>query len=111
MTIIIPPPPAPLQAGSSSPVSSISGFSTNSHLDEPVEDKSEDKQRAGADPFSSTQTTRSDPFAAFSLPPEDPFAMNRGAPFKPSDLSAFDPFGGSDPFKVHTYTHVLACPV
>ncbi len=92
-----------IQAGSSSPVSSISGFSTNSHMDYGGEDSSgkADDKRTGADPFTSTHTG-SDPFAAFSLPPDDPFAVNRGgAAFKPSDLSAFDPFGtSSDPFKV-----------
>ncbi len=92
-----------IQAGSSSPVSSISGFSTNSHMDDGGEDSSGkgDDKRTGADPFTSTHTG-SDPFAAFSLPPDDPFAVNRGggAAFKPSDLSAFDPFGTSDPFKV-----------
>jgi len=93
------------QAGSSSPVSSISGFSTNSHLDEGPEEmtaKPEEK-RTVADPFSSTQAAN-DPFAAFSLPPGDPFGVSgpgQGGAFKPSDVSAFDPFGGSsDPFKV-----------
>jgi len=89
------------QAGSSSPVSSISGFSTNSHLEEGGEEgNKEDKQRS--DPFGSTSTS-TDPFAAFSVPiGGDPFASSTAAVFsgKPSDLSAFDPFGPSDPFKV-----------
>lgn len=90
-------------AGSSSPVSSISGFSTNSHLEEgAAEDASskEDKQRS--DPFASaTSSTSTDPFAAFSVAGVgDPFTSAGGAfTGKPSDLSAFDPFGPSDPFK------------
>ena len=50
-------------------MSSISGFSTNSHLEEgAAEDASskEDKQRS--DPFASaTSSTSTDPFAAFSV--------------------------------------------
>ena len=87
-------------------MSSISGFSTNSHLDEGVEDssvgsgaKTEDK-RTG-DPFASTQTSSTDPFAAFALPPGDPFtSASQSGAFKTSNVSAFDPFGTSDPFKV-----------
>ncbi len=91
-------------------MSSISGFSTNSHLDdgpEEVINKPEEK-RNNTDPFTSTQIA--DPFAAFSLPPGDPFgAGSQGGAFKPSDLSAFDPFGGtSDPFKVGHYTQLLS---
>ena len=90
-----------IQAGSSSPVSSISGFSTNSHLEDGGEEGGrEDKQRP--DPFASSSASSADPFAAFSVP-IDSFASS-GAIFsgKPSDLSAFDPFGPSDPFKVRT---------
>ena len=95
-----PPSLSLIQAGSSSPVSSISGFSTNSHLEDGGEEGGrEDKQRS--DPFASTSTSSTDPFAAFSVPIGDSFASS-GAMFsgKPSDLSAFDPFGPSDPFKV-----------
>lgn len=89
--------------GSSSPVSSLSGFSTNSHLDEGPEDGGGKEDKALADPFASTSSA-ADPFAAFSLPTSvassDPFG-GRAFSGKPSDLSAFDPFGGgSDPFKV-----------
>ena len=78
-----------VQAGSSSPVSSISGFSTNSHLDEGGEEGGTGGGGGGGgkedrtprnDPFagmigasSSTSQTATDPFAAFSVPGSDHF--------------------------------------
>jgi len=84
-------------------VSSLSGFSTNSHLDEGPDEGGAKEDKVRTDPFVSTSSA-ADPFAAFSLPSStassDPFA-GRAFSGKPSDLSAFDPFGGSgDPFKV-----------
>ena len=89
-------------------MSSISGFSTNSHLDDGGDDSAGgggaklDDNKGRSDPFSSNQSN--DPFAAFSIPTGDPFSSSPsgrsvGGEFsgKPSDLSAFDPF---DPFKV-----------
>ena len=91
-----------LQVGSSSPVSSLSGFSTNSHLDEGPEEGGAKEDKVRTDPFVSTSSA-ADPFAAFSLSTtaaSDPFG-GRAFSGKPSDLSAFDPFGDSgDPFKV-----------
>ena len=78
-----------LQAGSSSPVSSISGFSTNSHLEEAGEDGGMGGGGGGGgkedrtprnDPFagssggSSTVSQANDPFAAFSVPGSDHFS-------------------------------------
>ena len=87
----------------SSPVSSLSGFSTNSHLEEGVEEVGAKEGKPGPDPFG-TSTSGSDPFAAFSLPATlegDQFG-GRAFSGKPSEISAFDPFGvaGADPFKV-----------
>ena len=103
----LPSPSPPIQAGSSSPVSSISGFSTNSHLDDGGDESSvgskdpTQHQQPSHDPFASV-TSGNDPFAAFSLPSADPFfpPTSGGSKFtgKPSLLSAFDPLGGSDPF-------------
>ena len=93
-------------------MSSISGFSTNSHLEDTGDDGSSNRggddrtQTIKADPFGSTHSSSSaaDPFAAFSLPPGSESLFSGGSLFsgKPSDLSAFDPFGPSDadPFKV-----------
>ena len=86
-------------------MSSLSGFSTNSHLEEGGGGSKEDKTHH--DPFSSTTGATRDPFAAFTLPTTDAGVFG-GKSFsgKPSDVSAFDPFGGSaaganfDPFKV-----------
>ena len=94
-------------------MSSLSGFSTNSHLDEGAEEggggAKDDKTHH--DPFASTGSSTRDPFAAFTLPAADAsnFGGSSGRSFsgKPSDLSAFDPFGSGgsgtsnfDPFKV-----------
>ena len=94
-------------------MSSLSGFSTNSHLDDGAEEGVAKDDRLHPDPFGSSSGGGSggsggDPFAAFSLrstagPGGDPFG---GQSFsgKPSDLSAFDPFGGNfDPFKVRSF--------
>lgn len=91
----------------------MSGFSTNSHLDDGAEEAvaKDDKNSSHPDPFSSaasgttTSSLSRDPFAAFSIPPStDPtFGGVGGFSGKPSDLSAFDPFGGDvnfDHFKV-----------
>ena len=120
--------PLSFQAGSSSPVSSISGFSTNSHLDDGAEDNTQSSSSLAAtssitsggggvgggardekknDPFGMTGSAAgSDLFSAFSVPTSsssDPFFSSGGSNLfagKPSDVSAFDPFGISDPFKV-----------
>ena len=76
------------QAGSSSPVSSISGFSTNSHLEETGEEGSMGGGGGGRedriprnDPFagssggSSTASLTKYPFAAFSVPSSDHFSL------------------------------------
>ena len=115
---------SPPQAGSSSPVSSISGFSTNSHLEDGTEDNTQSSSSLAAAASSTSggggaggvarDDKKNDPFAgggsdlfsAFSAPgsSNDPFfSAGGGANLfsgKPSDLSAFDPFGISDPFKV-----------
>ena len=91
------------QVGSSSPVSSLSGFSTNSHLEEGLEEGVMGKEEKSQQPdlFPSSTAGGADPFAAFSLPTTgDPFG-GKGFSGKPSDLSSFDPFGGNfDAFKV-----------
>ena len=102
-------------------MSSISGFSTNSHLDDGADDNTQSssslavaastsggaKDDKKIDPFASTSSGGgSDLFSAFSVPTSgssDPFFSGGGASLfsgKPSDVSAFDPFGISDPFKV-----------
>lgn len=72
---------ASLQAGSSSPVSSISGFSTNSHLEEAGGERYDEGKDVPPkpDPFATTATTTAatggaDPFAAFAVSSSDPFA-------------------------------------
>ncbi|XP_003385156.1 PREDICTED: epidermal growth factor receptor substrate 15-like 1 [Amphimedon queenslandica] len=74
-------------AGSSSPVSSISGFSTASHL----EDQSEERERTdtvtAADPFASFP----DPFTGASVINPSTTGSSAGAA-PPTDFS-FDPFG------------------
>lgn len=100
-------------------MSSLSGFSTNSHLDEGAEEGAgggakEDKSHP--DPFSSAGSSTRDPFAAFTLPTSDANSFggsSSGRSFsgKPSDLSAFDPFGSGtsnfDPFKVSWDKRIL----
>lgn len=90
-------------------MSSLSGFSTNSHLDEGTEENVAKDDKPHPDPFAPTSGGGgADPFAAFSLPAgSDDVFGGRGFSGRPSDLSAFDPFGGSggsnsnfDPFKV-----------
>ena len=77
------------QAGSSSPVSSLSGFSTNSHLEEGGEEGGVTGGGGGGkedrtprnDPFagssggSSTTSQANDPFAAFAVPGNDHFSL------------------------------------
>lgn len=84
-------------------MSSLSGFSTNSHLEEGPEEGLAKDDKTHSDPFASSQ----DPFAtfaAFSIPTAEDSFGGRGFSGKPSVLSAFDPFGGAnDPFKVRPY--------
>ena len=107
-------------------MSSLSGFSTNSHLDEGTEEGggagSGAKEDKRSDPFATSSTTPRDPFAAFTIPTtsDDAFGGGRGfGSAKPSDVSIFDPFGSGggsssafDPFKVGAVMLVLinACP-
>ncbi len=72
-------------------MSSLSGFSTNSHLDDAVEESIATREGEG------TNKPTPDPFAAFSI-----LSGGSGDPFggqsfggRPSDLSSFDPFGGA----------------
>ena len=112
-------------------MSSISGFSTNSHLEDGADDNTQSSSSlavaaggGGArddkknDPFASTSSAGgSDLFSAFSIPTSssDPFFSGGGANAftgKPSDVSAFDPFGITDPFKVQNYIRVdVVCGV
>eukprot|EP00731_Ephydatia_muelleri_P017986 Em0011g26a len=74
-------------AGSSSPVSSISGFSSNSHFDEEGKDR--------PDPFASALN---DPFNAFLSSGSGDLFGSAGV-FGRVETGNFDPFGSSDPFK------------
>ncbi len=66
--------PRPLQAGSSSPVSSISGFSTNSHLEDTATEPEGKEAPPKPDPFApSSSSSGGDPFAAFSVGAADTF--------------------------------------
>ncbi|XP_041476272.1 epidermal growth factor receptor substrate 15-like 1 isoform X1 [Lytechinus variegatus] len=88
-------------AGSSSPVSSLSGFSIGSEINSKTGDTADDKDDPfkSKDPFAGMgEITSSDPFQSEDpFKDSDPFKSEGGDPFK-SDAFQANPFGG-DPFK------------
>ncbi|XP_030851486.1 epidermal growth factor receptor substrate 15-like 1 isoform X2 [Strongylocentrotus purpuratus] len=88
-------------AGSSSPVSSLSGFSIGSEVNSKTGDTADDKDDPfkSKDPFAGMgDVTSSDPFQAEDpFKDSDPFKSEGGDPFKSEAFQA-NPFGG-DPFK------------